>query len=129
MAAETGAAIGGWKLLSLIGVGAIGAVVMAAVEPPKSRRALFAQALAAGVMAPIFTPAAVRALSSAGFVDLAGAGIERWGEVALPVGFLIGSLSWGFVGALVKIRAMLPDRGADAVARRVGLDAREEPHA
>ena len=128
MAAETGAAIGGWKLLSLIGVGAIGAVVMAAVEPPKSRRMLFAQAMVAGVMAPIFTPGAVRALVSMGWVDLAGAGIERWGEVALPVGFLIGSLSWGAAAALVKLSSILRDRGAGAVAHRLGLDEEHVGH-
>ena len=125
MAAETGAAIGGAKLLSLIGVGAAGAAVMAAVDPPGSRRALFAQAAVAGTMALIFTPGAVRALVSVGWVAPFGGDVERWAEVALPCGFLVGALSWGVVGALVKLRALLRDRAADALARRVGLD--EQP--
>lgn len=135
MAVETGAAAGGLKLLSLFGVGAAGAVIMAAVEPPQSRRVLFAQACAAGTMALVFTPGAVRALdASTGWVDLSHAGIEQWAEVALPCGFLIGALSWGIVGALVQIRRLLRDRAAGELARRVGIEQPAEqrpevPHA
>lgn len=126
MAAETGAAIGGAKLLSLLGVGAAGAIVMAAVEPPQTRRALFVQACVAGFVALLFTPGAVRALVAAGWVAPFGGDVERWAEVALPCGFLLGALSWGLVGALVKLRAILRDRAADALARRVGVDP-EQP--
>ena len=44
---------------------------------------------------------------------------EAWLEIALPVALVIGALSWGVLGALVKLRALIRERGAAAVADRV----------
>ena len=43
-------------------------------------------------------------------------------EVVLPLMFLFGGLFWGFVGMLQKLAKKLNDKGADAVASRVGID-------
>jgi hypothetical protein len=109
------------KLLALVGVGAVGAVVMASFDPPPTRRAMFAQALAAGVMAILFTPAMVRWLDSM-FDWITVNDVESWAEVALPCGFMVGALSWGFIGALSKLRTIVKDKGADALARRAGIE-------
>lgn len=110
------------KLAALVSVGVIGAMMIAAFEPPKTKRTLFAQALAAGVMALLFTPAVVRyAEASLGWAAGASNSVERWAEVALPVAFLVGATSWGLVGALSKLRTILREKAAKAIANRVGL--------
>ena len=95
-------------LLSLLGTGAVGALVMAAVDPPRSRRQLFLQAVVAGVTACYFAAAAARLLGAM--------------EYELQIGFLIGALSWGAVGALVKLRTLIRDRAPDVIAAKAGLE-------
>ena len=110
------------KLAALVSVGAVGALVMAAVDPPATRKALFLQSLAAGLMSILFTPGIVRWLDSIfEFIDMRGADVEQWAEVALPVGFILGALSWGILGAMVKLRALVKDRGAETLLKRTGL--------
>lgn len=120
----------GWaaKLTALIGVGTLSALLIAAIDPaeaiqdPKKRRKLIlVQAFAAGIVAPLFTPATVRWIDSMlTWVDTTQS-IEAWAEIALPVGLLWGSLSWGILGAMVKLRQIVRDRAAGELARRVGI--------
>lgn len=127
-ASSAAGAVAAWKLgllhklVALFGIGAVGAALMSLYDPPASRRALFAQALAAGVVALTFTLPALRWLDSAvGWIDLADGDPAQWLEVALPVGFLLGSVSWGGIGALVKLRSLIRDRAAQALASKAGL--------
>lgn len=134
--AETGAALtayqvakgAGIKLGSLAGIGVVGALLIAAVDPTevepdprKRKRLIVAQVLTAGVMSTVFTLPVVRWLDYVSdWINLGrGASIEDWFEIAMPVGLLIGALSWGIVGALVKLRKLIRERGADEIARRV----------
>ena len=60
--------------------------------------------------------------------DLANADAITAIEVSGPVFFVIGSLSWGLAGAVVHLRRMIADRGADAVADKIGLkDHHDQP--
>jgi hypothetical protein len=128
-------AIAAWKLgvlhkvLALFGIGALGAWLIAIADPtPESAtrkeraRIFFLQSLAAGVMALLFTVPAMRFLGSMfEWAKPTPGDPESWLTTALPIGFLIGALSWGLVGALVKLRQLLNERGAKAIGERVGL--------
>lgn len=115
MAAETTAAGAGllWKLGAGLGIGVLGALVMAAVDPPKTRRALFLQAFVAGAGASVFGPAAVSL--AARVVPLSEA------ELLIPVLFLTGALSWGAAAALARFRQLVAERAAAVAADKVGL--------
>jgi hypothetical protein len=94
------------KLLTLIAIGGLGGLLIAAFDPPKNRMVLFGQAL--------------RALDYyAAWIDLATP--EQWLEAALPVGFLIGAMSWGLMGALVKLRELIRVRAARSLAEKAGF--------
>lgn len=117
------------KLVALLTTGAIGAVMIAAFDPaeavpdPKQRRKLIvAQVLTAALVAGMVGPVVVSWLGKpGGFLPVSGDDAMGWIELAMPVGLLLGGFSWGFVGAAVKLRRMIGDRGAQAVADRVGL--------
>lgn len=121
------------KLGGLLGAGVVGALLVAAVDPaealpdPKARRRLIAlQVIVAGVVSTLCTKIVVRWLDATfDFIDLRGGGFDEWAEVALPVALLLGALSWGLLGAVVKLRALVRERGADAVADTIGLDDQE----
>jgi hypothetical protein len=123
------------KLGVLIGAGALGAMLIAAVDPaeaepdPKKRRKLiFAQVVSAMVFSSFFTKPVVRWLDYAlDWIDLSAGGAEAWLEIALPVGLLIGALSWGALGALVKLRKIIAERAAKAVADRVMPQQPQQP--
>lgn len=116
------------KLAALVGTGTIGALLVAAVDPaealpdPKARRKLiFGQVVSAAVVAPMFTPATVRALDSTFAWVQATSSVEAWAAVAMPVGLLWGCLAWGILGAMVKLRQIVRDRAAGVLAKRAGL--------
>jgi hypothetical protein len=100
------------KLLILFATGALGAAVMAALRPQTGRQ-LFIQALVAGVISTYFTESVMDVLS-----------IPE--KHKLPIGFLLGAMSWGLVGAAVRLRDIVSQRGGDAIAHRVGLDEHSE---
>lgn len=114
MAAESAAGAGLLVKLGAAGVaGLVGGAIMAAVDPPQTRRELFLQAAAAGVASIFFGPAAVRVADYyVDFVSLAGAGAEDYLTWAVPVYFLVGALAWGAFGALAKFRRTVADKGA-----------------
>lgn len=104
------------KLMLLFATGALGAAVMAALRPQTGRQ-LFIQALVAGVISTYFTDSLIDVLA-----------IQE--KHKLPVAFLIGAMSWGLVGAAVRLRDLVSQRGGDAIAHSVGLDdGKEAPSA
>ncbi len=123
MPAETTAAVAALlKFVTAFVLGALGALVMAAVDPPKDRKALFLHAFVAGVGAAVFGPVAVSVVTG-WYPALAGDL-----TLTIPVLFLVGALSWGAFGALARFRKILAERGASAAAGRLGLDAqRKDP--
>lgn len=124
---SAGAALG-WKLAGFAGIfsaGVIGACVIAAVDPPKTRGEMFLRALAAGVGSLFFGPLCVRLLVRYVInVDLAAMSVLEALEYTAPVFLVVGCLSWGAFGALAMLSKMLKQRGADEVARRIGLNRR-----
>lgn len=122
-----------WPIAKVLGVpaaGLVGALLVAAFDPaeviadPKQRRKLITvQYVSASVVCFLFTNPLVRWLDfKCDWFDLAGASIEQWLEIGLPTAFVLGALSIGFIGALAKLRVILRDRAADAVAKRLGID-------
>lgn len=100
------------KGLASIGFGAVGALIMAAFDPPKTRRALFWQALASAAGSLVFGHAALRVLDHfTPWVDIAALPQDQWIEWAAPVYFVVGALSWGLFGALAQLRRALRERG------------------
>lgn len=134
-----GIAVGKWlwpiaKLLGIPAAGLIGALFVAAFDPaeampdPKQRRKLvFFQYTCGLTVAWLFTHATVRWLDhTLDWIDLpkiltTPEDVGLWLEVALPVGFIWGGVSIGLIGALVKLRKIIADRGAKVVADRVGM--------
>lgn len=103
-----------------LGAGILGAAIIAALDPPATRRELFLQALCAGVGTMVFGPAALRTADyffSA--IDLLHATSTAYFEWAIPVYFLVGSLSWGMFGAIVKLRQLIKERAAEKIADKL----------
>lgn len=110
------------KVAALFGVGALGAWLMAAFDPPATRRGFFLQALVAGVVALLFTLPVLRyAAATWTWAKVEPGDVEGWLTLALPIGFLLGAMSWGLVGALVQLRRLVQERAAKAIGERVGL--------
>lgn len=99
------------KLAAIFATGAVGAAVMAALRPVTARQ-LFVQAAVAGVVSVYFAESVID-----WFPALRG--------FTLQVAFLLGAMSWGIVGALVRLRDLIDKRGARVIAARVGIDATE----
>lgn len=128
-------AVAAWKLglihkvLALFGIGALGAWLIAIADPTpegatrqERTRIFFLQGLVAGVMALLFTVPAMRFLGATfEWAKPVPGDPESWLSTALPIGFLIGAMSWGLAGALVKLRQLLKERGAKAIGDHVGL--------
>jgi hypothetical protein len=110
MSAEAGLA----KLAIAGGAGLVGALVIAAVDPPANRRELFLQAFVAGGGSMSFGPVAVQAASHfITWVDFTQI------EFAVPVYFLVGALSWGAAGALAMFRKTIKEKGGDYLSKKV----------
>jgi hypothetical protein len=122
------------KLASLFAVGALGAflVVLADPMPDNTPRAvrirvLFAQFLSAGVVALLFTLPVLRIAGATWeWARVAPGDIEGWLTLALPVGLILGALGWGLIGALLKLRNLIRDRGGVAAAARMGITPEQE---
>jgi hypothetical protein len=117
------------KLGALLATGVLGAVLIAAVDPaeampdPKKRRKLiFMQVVVALIVAGIFGKFVTSWLGKpGGWFAVDPSDLGAWIELAMPVGLTLGALSWGLIGAAVKLRILLAERGADAIADKVGL--------
>lgn len=111
-----------------VGAGVLGGLMMIALDPPKTKRAMFGQSLVTAAGSIFFGPAAVRTLDHyVSWIDLANADPIRALEIAAPVYFLIGALSWGFAAAIVRLRHILAERGGDAAAARLGVGEKDKP--
>lgn len=122
---NSAAGVFAWKLLglsALLSAGVLGAVFMAAFDPPKDRKTLFFQGAVAGTSSLIFGPVLVKWLdATVDWINLATATHLEALEVAAPVYLLTGALSWGVFAAIAKLRGIIRDRAADAAAGKLGL--------
>ncbi|MBA2413208.1 MAG: hypothetical protein H0V63_10345 [Burkholderiaceae bacterium] len=96
------------------GAAMLGAAIIAALDPPKTRKELFMQAMVAGIGSTVFGAAALRVA----VYFLAGYGLDLE-SLTIPVYFLTGALSWGFFGAIVKLRSLLREKAAQKVIDRL----------
>ena len=107
-------------LSAIFSAGVLGACVIAAVDPPKTRWEMFARALAAGVGSLFFGPTLVKYLDyRSDWIDLATAPLLDIVEAVAPVYLIVGCLSWGVFGALATLGKILRTRGGQAIAERV----------
>ena len=104
-----------WKLGVSIGAGVLGASIMAAMDPPTTKRELFKQAAVAGVGSMVFGPVALTVVSH--YAPFLANSLET----AVPVYFLVGALAWGVFGAIAKLRVLIRDRAANALAVKFGV--------
>lgn len=115
------------KLAALMGTGALGAVLIAAVDPAeaipdpiKRRKLIVTQVIVALIVAGICGPLVTSWLGRPGgwFPVEPSWNLTAWLELAMPVGLFLGAMSWGFIGAAVKLRILIAERGAQLVADR-----------
>ncbi len=100
----------------VVGAGMAGAAIMAILDPPKTRKELFLQGMCAGVGSIVFGPAALSWVS--GFLGQALI-VNNFQDWALPVYFIVGAMSWGVFGMLVKLRVWISEKGAEKIADTV----------
>lgn len=100
VAAETGAAVGGILLAKFLPAG-IGAAIMIAVDPPRTRGELFARAFVAFACSYLFSDVAVSAIAAA---PLIGSWFNplNAGHVRAVDG-LLGALGWFLAGGVSVI--------------------------
>lgn len=129
MAVEAGAGLAAkyglmGKVVAMFAASAIGAAIIALYHPQTRSETLW-RAMGAGV-GGVFVGGILLRFASNYISFLAPpTNVEQfWSwllEVVLPLLFLFGGLFWGLVGMLQNLAKKINDRGADAVADRVGL--------
>lgn|GEM_PF-4276108 len=117
-----GLSILSYKFGAILGAGALGALMIAAVDPPKTRGEQLLRALAAA-SSLLFAPSAIRLVDSyLDYFPAQGADLYTYLELALPVAFLVGAMSWACVGVLVQLQRILRERAAARIADVLSLD-------
>lgn len=96
------------------GAGVLGALAIAAVNPPRTRREMFLHAACAGVGSLTFGPLAVRVLAH--YIAVLNPVTI---EVAVPIYFVVGALSWGAFSALNVMRGIIATKAAPFIAKKV----------
>lgn len=133
MAIETGAAAGGIaakyglvsKVLLMFAASAVGAAFIAAYHP-ETRRETWWRALGAGI-GGVFVGGIVLRFAAQHFDFLAPptdlARFWDWLlEVVVPLLFVFGGLFWGLVGMVQNLAKRIKDQGADAIAKKAGIE-------
>lgn len=103
------------KLGAMFGASAFGAALISAYHP-ETRKETWWRALGAGLGGVVIGKPVL--LAATHYLPWMGgdAGVES------AILFMIGSLFWGIVGALQNLQKKIKDKGADAVAEKIGLD-------
>lgn len=95
----------GWLKLFTLGAAGLGAALMAAFRPPKSRKELAMHALVAFGCSFLFGDTAVQLADSFfDFINLATADWWSFLQFYITVHGLVGAMSWGLVGGLATFR-------------------------
>ena len=111
-AAQSAGAAKLWATLS----GIAGSALMIAIRPNLTRKQLILHAVVAGAMARFTTALVVRFLDgSFGAIDLKSWPTEDVRDFYVMVGFVIGALSWGIVGAVYYVREKLGTNPIEAI--------------
>lgn len=108
------------KLGAMFGASAFGAALIAAYHGENKRETGW-RAFGAGIGGVPIGMFACRAVNH--YLPWVFTG-NTWEDIgpAAAILFVIGSLFWGIVGALQNLQKKIKDKGADAVAEKIGLD-------
>lgn len=106
--------------LGLAIIGVIGALTIAAVSPPQTKREIFWRALVAFIGSLVFGPACVRLIDHyTTWIDLQHADALSAIEQAAPIYFAAGGLSWFVFGLAASLAALIRDQGPQALVDAV----------
>ena len=97
--ATVAATKGSIKLFAVL-AGVAGSALMIAIRPNLTRKQMAMHAGAAGAMSWFLTAPAIRIASGFGWLELEKWPIEDMQDLHVAVAFVIGAMSWGFVGGL-----------------------------
>ncbi len=121
----SGGIVGIWKSglitkLALMGVfGVAGSLIIAACEPPKTKKQLFLQALAAGFGTMIFGQMAVNFFDyyALTFIEINKLPQEDRYTYEIPIYFLVGALSWGAFSFIAKTKQWLSEKATEKILK------------
>jgi len=97
--ATVAATKGSIKLFAVL-AGVAGSALMIAIRPNLTRKQMAMHAGVAGAMSWFLTAPAIRIASGFGWLELEKWPIEDMQDLHVAVAFVIGAMSWGFVGGL-----------------------------
>ena len=90
---------GSIKLFAVL-AGVAGSALMIAIRPNLTRKQMAMHAGVAGAMSWFLTAPAIRIASGFGWLELEKWPVEDMQDLHVAVAFVIGAMSWGFVGGL-----------------------------
>lgn len=97
--ATVAATKGSIKLFAVL-AGVAGSALMIAIRPNLTRKQMAMHAGVAGAMSWFLTAPAIRIASGFGWLELDKWPVEDMQDLHVAVAFVIGAMSWGFVGGL-----------------------------
>lgn len=109
----------GWAKVATLGTALVGAGIMAAFRPPKSRKEMALQALVALGSSFLFGDVCVA---------IANSWMALGNEWDMPINGLVGALSWGIFGGIAHYRDHLSEQSIVESVHEVEhpLEAHEE---
>jgi len=125
-AAEAGLAAKSIGIAGVFSAGVLGAILLAAVDTPKTKREMFVRALVAGVSSLFFGPAVCLWLFRWTGIDAHVMPVYELIAWVAPVLLVTGALSWSLWGALAMFAKRLKSQGAGWLASRFGLHSDED---
>lgn len=106
----------GWLKLLTLSAALLGAALMAAFRPPRTRKEMFLQAAVALGCSFLFGDTLTHFADSwLDFIDYTTAPWDQWMQFAITVHGLVGALSWGAFGGLAHMRDKVAKDPLDAV--------------
>lgn len=112
--ATVAATKGSIKLFAVL-AGVAGSALMIAIRPNLTRKQMAMHAGVAGAMSWFLTAPAIRIASGFGWMELEKWPVEDMQDFHVAVAFVIGAMSWGFVGGLYWFREKFGTNPIEAI--------------
>ena len=112
--ATVAATKGSIKLFAVL-AGVAGSALMIAIRPNLTRKQMAMHAAVAGAMSWFLTAPAIRIASGFGWLELEKWPVEDMQDLHVAVAFVIGAMSWGFVGGLYWFREKFGTNPIEAI--------------
>ena len=112
--ATVAATKGSIKLFAVL-AGVAGSALMIAIRPNLTRKQMAMHAGVAGAMSWFLTAPAIRIASGFGWLELEKWPVEDMQDFHVAVAFVIGAMSWGFVGGLYWFREKFGTNPIEAI--------------